>query len=485
MNESDIRIAGERPPPSDWFVQAFAHAPIGMALIALRGAAAGRLLAANEALRAILRRGPGELEGLPLAELAPPGEADAGRVLMDRLVTGEITHFHDERRLLRPDGSPVWVLLHASLVTDEDGRPRYAVAQVEDITERRRAEAELRRREAAHRELAEVQGALRRVATAVAAGAAAPEVLAVAAAASAELLGASSAGVFRFEGDEAVQVGAWSEGLAGPAVRMPLGGRTATAEVARTGRPARRDDLRAELDPASARAISGHGAGSSISAPVLIGARTWGCITLSSVEARAFPPGAEGRLAAFAELLALGIASAEHRRQLEQLTLTDPLTGLANRRAFTEHLAADAARARRHGRPLALAMLDIDGFKAINDRLGHAAGDRVLVELATRLGRLSRSFETVARIGGEEFAWVLPDSDLAGARAAAERARGAVAGSPVAGVGRVTISAGVAQLRDGEDLDDLMRRADAALYAAKAAGRDRVSAAPPPVGSIG
>jgi diguanylate cyclase (GGDEF)-like protein/PAS domain S-box-containing protein len=156
----------------------------------------------------------------------------------------------------------------------------------------------------------------------------------------------------------------------------------------------------------------------------------------------------------------------------------DHLTGVANRRAFIEAAELELNRNRRAPRPTALVLVDADHFKRINDRHGHAGGDAVLRHLGQLLAATFRQVDVVARVGGEEFAVLLPSTDLDAAVAVAERVRGLVAGRPVAYDGALiacTISAGVA-VCDGEalGLDGLMKRADRALYAAKAAGRDRV-----------
>jgi len=120
-------------------------------------------------------------------------------------------------------------------------------------------------------------------------------------------------------------------------------------------------------------------------------------------------------------------------------------------------------------------LLDLDHFKAINDTHGHQIGDRILRQVAQRLADEARDGELVARIGGEEFAWVIPESDQHGAYAAAERVRRAIETTPLAGVGTVTLSAGVCSTRHAGDAPQLMRNADRALYSAKEHGRNNTS----------
>jgi diguanylate cyclase (GGDEF)-like protein len=158
---------------------------------------------------------------------------------------------------------------------------------------------------------------------------------------------------------------------------------------------------------------------------------------------------------------------------LADLAATDPLTELPNHRAFHERLVQEVAQAERSGRPLALVLLDLDHFKRINDEHGHPAGDEVVSEVARRLAACARRGEIVARVGGEEFAWLLPGADGMDGWQAAERARLAVSGAPVCDLGKVTISAGVCELRQAGSARELHRLADGALYWAKAHGRDR------------
>lgn len=161
----------------------------------------------------------------------------------------------------------------------------------------------------------------------------------------------------------------------------------------------------------------------------------------------------------------------------EEEVLRDPLTGVSNRRAFDAALRAEVNAASATEQPLSLAMIDIDEFKAINDRHGHVAGDSVLASVAQLLAGHARNGDSVARYGGEEFALILPRTESTAASILAERLRQRlmaervhVEGVPIA----LTASIGVAQLRPAEGADQLLKRADRHLYRAKELGRNRV-----------
>ncbi len=165
--------------------------------------------------------------------------------------------------------------------------------------------------------------------------------------------------------------------------------------------------------------------------------------------------------------------------QVERLSLTDGLTGVGNRRRLDGALAEESARASRYGQPLSLLLLDIDHFKRVNDSAGHAAGDVVLRTVGGLLLASLRQTDIATRMGGEEFAILLVATDLPEAIAVAERLRQAISVRDVGLAAPVTASFGVALLQLGEAGASLLERADRALYAAKAGGRNRVEMAPP------
>ncbi len=159
---------------------------------------------------------------------------------------------------------------------------------------------------------------------------------------------------------------------------------------------------------------------------------------------------------------------------LQRLASADPLTGLANRRGGGEDIAAEISRARRQNSALSCVLLDIDHFKDVNDTFGHQAGDHVLREISSLLRRTVRAYDILIRWGGEEFLVVLPNVELEQARKLAERIRAAVEGLPLAGIGGVTVSAGVAALGADYSFEAMFEAADRRLYNAKAAGRNTI-----------
>jgi diguanylate cyclase (GGDEF)-like protein len=163
--------------------------------------------------------------------------------------------------------------------------------------------------------------------------------------------------------------------------------------------------------------------------------------------------------------------------RIQDLATRDELTGLVNRRHMALLLEQERQRGARSGRLFALAMLDIDHFKAVNDQHGHAVGDEVLRNLARQMPQALRSTDVVARWGGEEFIVLMPESALGTARTALERLRGRVAATPMAHLAgvpiRITVSAGLTEHMAGESVQQTLERADRALYEAKSLGRNQ------------
>jgi diguanylate cyclase (GGDEF)-like protein len=191
-------------------------------------------------------------------------------------------------------------------------------------------------------------------------------------------------------------------------------------------------------------------------------------------------------LRAISGVAALGLVAARGEAETRRLThaaTIDALTGLVNRQSFDLRLREEIERAKRESATLAVLMIDIDDFKAINDTHGHPVGDAALQAVSDVLRSVVRVFDVCARYGGDEFAIVMPNSERASTSAAAERIRERIAtsgerDSRLAGLRHVTVSVGVATMRTGETAEEIVQRADESLYRAKAAGKNCIRVAP-------
>jgi diguanylate cyclase (GGDEF)-like protein len=170
------------------------------------------------------------------------------------------------------------------------------------------------------------------------------------------------------------------------------------------------------------------------------------------------------------------IENAKRFREARQLADLDALTSLHNRRYFHDTLGREVSRAHRYDRRLALIVLDLDDFKAINDRIGHLAGDAVIAEAAERVRAVVRAADIACRVGGDEFAVILPESTLADAEQLYRRLQSTLTAQPVGQAGRLSFSAGVAELEPEDGPTTVFERADGALYSAKERGKAQVAA---------
>jgi diguanylate cyclase (GGDEF)-like protein len=320
-------------------------------------------------------------------------------------------------------------------------------------------------------QLAAQQGAMRRVATAVVSGESPDRFYELVSVQAGELLGASGAGILRLDGpDAAIILGSWAQQpelqyAIGDRFPIPPGGELAEALAA--CRPLR---ISHHDRGSSLRSL---GYVSSIVSPIQVGGQAWGFLTIVSTRPGGLTAEHERRLTEFGDLIAAAVTNIEDRAALAAQAATDALTGVANHRTFHERLIADLARARRYGTPVSVAMIDVDRFKLVNDVGGHEAGDEILVAVADCLSRAARTEDTLARVGGDEFAWILPETTGPEAHVAVERARREVVAHGDR-IPRVTISAGVADSTWTSDPTELVRLADRALYSSKNHGRDQV-----------
>jgi diguanylate cyclase (GGDEF)-like protein len=391
-------------------------------------------------------------------ECLHPDDHDDYWAALHRLFDGRPVDI--QYRICGFDGQVRWVL--------ERCRPRQVDADrvlfdgiCHDVTDRVLADRE--------------QRALREVSTAVAEGAAVEEVCRLVSRLVLGLLSATGGGVIRFDGSRGISVGSWSETAptVPPGTSFDLTPGLAVTEVWRTGRTAISGDYE-EIEGEGADIVRPHAISRGVASPIRVAGQLWGAFLVLLSEGERLPSDCAQRLERFADLVALAIANAEAHERLSVQALTDPLTGLANHRAFHERLAQEVDRARRHDRDLALVLIDVDRFKEINDTFGHQLGDQILAEAANALTGVIRSEEVLARIGGDEFALLLPECDAADAHLVAERARVALSDRAFAGGVHLTISAGVSDVRQGPSAGELFRLSDGALYWSKASGRNVV-----------
>jgi GGDEF domain-containing protein len=331
-----------------------------------------------------------------------------------------------EFRLRRHDESWVWCEATVRAIRDSRGAVTERQAAIRPIEERKRLQLTVERQRDEARNLLAEQNALREIATLVATGAEPSAVFLAVAEQLAQLFDTTVTGVNRFDPSVGlgVVVGGWSaDGAQVTGQTVDLAGTSATARVYQIGAAA---EIAEYANRASEPMLEAFALRSAVSAPIIAEGRLWGSVGLAFAADTSIPADAEQRLTSFAGLVSLAISGAEALETLSRQATTDPITGLANYRTFHERLSSEVERSARHGRALSVAVLDLDHFKQVNDTHGHPTGDRVLVEVARRLGTAVRSGELMARIGGEEFAWLMPEATDEGAFAAAERVRCAI-----------------------------------------------------------
>ncbi len=217
-----------------------------------------------------------------------------------------------------------------------------------------------------------------------------------------------------------------------------------------------------------------------IVAPLLTEERVYGALALGSSHKAAFTPRDLQLLVSFAATATTALRNAQLHAAVQQQAITDPLTGLYNRRGFTDLAEHELVRAQRFNRPLSMILIDIDHFKEINDSYGHLMGDKILTAVSSNCKAELRQVDIVARYGGDEFIVLLPETSLQEAMPAAERLRARIESlrSPFNGdTISTTICIGVTELQPGDTLKSLIERTDQALYRAKQSGRNQVGVA--------
>lgn len=418
--------------------------------------AAGNYVYLNAAFERIFGYTPGEMVGRPMMDLVHPEDRERTRQTVAGVLAGELREGF-ENRYIRKDGRVVDIMWNARRAPD--GQLRIGVAR--DITERKRGEriqvALYAISEAAHaaEDLVELFERLHRI-----------------------IGGLMPAGNFHValhdaERGELTFPYHRDERAPAPEGALPLAAAGRTGEVIRTGRT---------LLVTPADRAGGGGPLYWLGVPLIAQGQVLGALVVQSyTEAVPYTERDQDLLQFVSTQAAAAIERTRLFGRLSHLATHDPLTGLANRATLEDRLRSALARARREGTGFGLVFLDIDGFKEVNDRLGHAAGDELLKLIAGRLRQSVRETDLVARLGGDEFVVLLeriqqPDH----AAPVVEKLRRALAApaGPDGPAAPVTASLGFALYpRDGADDRELMRKADEAMYAAKQAGGDRVVAA--------
>ena len=412
------------------FASAFEEAPIGMALVGLDG----RFLRVNRSLPEIVGYDTEHLLALTFQEITHPDDLETDLELLRQLVDGDLRSYRMEKRYIRADGEHAWVMLSVSLVRDDAGGPLYFVSQIEDVTERRRAEDALREAEDRFRSafdeapigmaINSVDGRFLRVNRALC------EITGY----SHEQLEATTYRSLTHPDDLARNERGYGEVLAGRASHYRTEKRYIHAD--------------------------GHVVPVDLSATVVRDADGAPLHLLTQVQDITERKRFEG--------------------QLQHLADHDSLTGLFNRRRFEEELARELASAERYESRIAVLAIDLDDFKYINDSLGHSIGDELITRVGLALRARLRRTDVLARLGGDEFAVILPRVDEDAALEVAEGLLEAVGEVDLVGLGgrgggKVAASIGVAMFEAGSRLtaEELLVEADIAMYDAKEAGRAR------------
>jgi diguanylate cyclase (GGDEF)-like protein/PAS domain S-box-containing protein len=458
------------------FRAVFESALVGIARLDL----GGRMVDANRALQEMFGFALDELRGRPLRDFVHAEEAEASARDFKDLADGTIDHCRAERRVIRKDGHPVWVNLTASLVRDGSTRPRFCLAMMENITERKQAEAalqdtnrrladwvsELEQRKREISLLSEMGDMLRACRSP-------EEAYGVIEPMASQLFPLESGSVSVITpGTSLVEtVASWG---------APIGQRIFSVDdcwALRRGRPHLVEQGRQGL---VCKHLQEPDTSTYVCVPMMAQGELLGLLHMAIGEKGRSLETRQRFVMTVAEHIALALANLKLRETLRSQSIRDPLTGLFNRRYMEESLEREMRRASRGRHPVGIIMLDLDHFKKFNDTYGHDAGDALMRLVGSTLQRSIRAEDIACRYGGEEFTLILPEASLLDAAQRAESIRESIRNLNVQHrrqqLGGVTISAGVAIFPDhGPMGDSVLRAADAALYQAKSRGRDRVA----------
>jgi len=433
----------------------FGASPVGIGLSDEHG----HFVAANAALCALLGRTQEQVLGRSSAEFTHPDDLESHRNATALIEGAEDGILRIEKRYVRPDGDIRWAWLTVTHTPGPAGEV-WTLAHIQDVTDNKASERAIANSEA---NLKAVAGVVRHIQ----AGSDARQTIVDAAATLAQ---AAYSSVVEPSPDGSMLRVTASTSLELIGVSTPADGGSVTAEVFRTGAEVFLSDplehphaVRSLLNVTGARSLLAVPvrSGSVVTAVLIVG---WADRVDDLDDRRG------GVVAMLADQAGVALRQASLIAELEALALTDPLTSLPNRRGWDQHLDHLLAMARRDGRPVTVAIADLDHFKAFNDTHGHQAGDKLLTRFAAVMRTAMRASDSMARWGGEEFAISLPHCGSAEAIVVLDRLRGL---TPL----DQTCSIGCATWNGSETAEELLARADLALYDAKSTGRDRTCAA--------
>ena len=452
----------------------FEQAAAGVAEIDMN---VGRFLTVNRRLCEMVGRTEEELLNTTFQAITHPEDLQLHVEKTRMMLAGEIRHYSLEKRYLRKDGEAVWVEITVSPLWKGGETPGRNIAVVQDITDRKRMEEENKRR-------SKQMAAMHEMGLELTAELNLNALLQSVAERALNLIGGNSCNcyIYRPERDllERVATSGQELVLGG---KMRRRGEGVVGQVFETGAPMLVNDYHAW--PGRKREYDHFPNLALMAAPIRWGHEFLGVLNFLAYVPHRFTEADKDMLGLFAIQAAIAIRNARLYSQIEQLSVTDELTGLLNRRGFFQLAEREFERALRFNRPLSALMLDIDHFKTVNDTHGHAGGDQVLSALADCFRQNTRAVDITGRYGGEEFALLLPEILQSEAIQIAERLRQSIAdlSIPAGSVNgdsppmdiSITMSIGVASLsQDGQSLTDLLDRADQALYRAKDSGRNCV-----------
>jgi diguanylate cyclase (GGDEF)-like protein/PAS domain S-box-containing protein len=464
------RLGGSLRESDARFRRGFGDSPLGMALVGIDT----RLLEVNAALASMLGRSRKEMVGMSILELAHPDERSMGADWGSAALEDREVSWSFERRFLHAAGRAVPVRTNVSLVRD-GGRPLYFFIQIEDITERRRHEAELARR-------ARQQEAVARLGQVALRGHGELDELMheVAVTVTATLDVERSAVLELHHADRVLAFAAgcgWGEDAMARTRFSAADPGSQGAYTLASKQPVVVDDVRSETRFGRSAFLAASGVRSGVTVIIEGGAQPFGILSAHALTERAFAADDVNFMQAVANVLSSAVERRRGEERSRHAALHDELTGLPNRRLALDRIGHALRRRGRAPGSVAVMMLDLDRFKVINDSLGHAAGDELLLALVPRLRDRLRPSDTIARLGGDEFVAVC--EGLAGPRDAvsvAERLAASVAQPMMLSGGshQVSVSVGIAVASRPQDTpESLLRDADAAMYRAKERGRGR------------